>query len=365
MWILHICHSYYPPFLDCARQYNALFKDSAYKILTVYLTGEQDADVARDTCADEVVFLGYKSKDVRGLKLGAITKIKELEKEKDFLLCIAHRVKPTYVALLATNLPVISVHHAYNDYSRWSRRLLVNYYKDRILMLGVSNSVRDNLRRDLKTWDTERIQTLYNHIDVAATKAVMQDRAAARKALNLPQGAYVVGNVGRLHPDKDQATLIRGFHHALPSLPDNALLVIAGKGPLEEDLVQLIQSLALTSKVVLAGNVPDAKRYFKAFDVFVLTSDQEPFGMVLLEAMAAGRPIICSDCGGGAEIVKDIGELFEFGDSAALSACLLTSVKEQKKKNVCPSKLTQLFSDEAVRKFFWSLYFVKEILEVR
>ena len=150
MWVLHICHSYYPPFLDCARQYNALFKGTEYKVLTVYLTGEQDADVARDTCSDEVVFLGYKSKQVRGLKLGAIAKIRAIAKEKDFSFCITHRVKPTYVALLATNLPIISVHHNYNDYSRWSRRLLVNYYQNRLLMLGVSNAVRDDLRRDLK-----------------------------------------------------------------------------------------------------------------------------------------------------------------------------------------------------------------------
>ncbi|EIJ65403.1 hypothetical protein BD31_I1018, partial [Candidatus Nitrosopumilus salaria BD31] len=189
MWVLHICHSYYPPFLDCARQYNSLFKGTPYKVLTVYLTGDRNADVERDTQSDEVIFLGYKSKQVRGLKLGAIAKIKAIAKQKDFLFCIAHRVKPTYVALLATKLPVISVHHNYNDYSRWSRRLFVNFFQHRLLMLGVSNSVRDDLRQDLIEWEEERIQTLYNHIDVEATQAIMQPRDEARQSLGLPQDA--------------------------------------------------------------------------------------------------------------------------------------------------------------------------------
>lgn len=351
MWILHICHSYYPPFLDCARQYNTLFKDTPYKVLTVYLTGEQNVDVSRDTQSDEVVFLGYKSKQVRGLKLGAIAKIKAITKQKDFLFCIAHRVKPTYVALLATKLPVISVHHNYNDYSRWGRRLVVNFYQNRLLMLGVSNSVRDDLRQDLKDWNKEQIQTLYNHIDVAATQAVMQPKCEARQALNLPQDAYVIGNVGRLHHDKDQATLIRGFYQALPKLPINSLLYIVGKGPLEQDLKQLINQLQLSSRVILAGNIPDAKRFFKAFDVFVLTSDREPFGMVLLEAMAAELPIICSNCGGGAEVVKNARQLFTFGDVKGLSESISTLTRD---RVYCPDikRLNNEFSDQSAHDNF-------------
>jgi glycosyltransferase involved in cell wall biosynthesis len=361
MWVLHICHSYYPPFLDCARQYNALFKGTPYKVLTVYLTGEHNADVERDTQSDEVFFLGFKSKQVRGLKLGAIAKIKAIAKQKEFLFCIAHRVKPTYVALLATKLPVISVHHNYNDYSRWSRRLFVNCFQHRLLMLGVSNAVRDDLRQDLKTWDEERIHTLYNHIDVAATQTIMAPKYEARQSLNLPQDAYVIGNVGRLHHDKDQVTLIRGFHQALPDLPPNSLLYIAGKGPLEQELKQLINDLQLSAKVILAGNIPDAKRFFKAFDVFVLTSDREPFGMVLLEAMAAELPIICSDCGGGAEVAKDVGQLFEFRNVENLKGVIL-GLNRGNQANSSIGKLNAAYSDEAAKNAFWHLSFVKTIL---
>ena len=329
--------------------------------MTIYLTGEQNADVERDTQSDEVVFLGYKSKQVRGLKLGAITKIKVIAKQKCFLFCIAHRVKPTYVALLATKLPVISVHHNYNDYSRWTRKIFVNFYQQRLLMLGVSNSVRDDLRRDLETWNQERIQTLYNHIDVVATQAVMQPKSDARESLNLPQDAYIIGNVGRLHHDKDQASLIRGFHQALPGLPANSLLYIAGKGPLEQDLRQLVNNLQLSSKVILAGNIADAKRFFKAFDIFALTSNREPFGMVLLEAMAAELPIICSDCGGGAEVVTGIGQLFQFGNIEHLKNTML-GLNDGYQADLSIEKLNAEFSDQAVKNAFWNLSFVKNVL---
>ncbi len=355
MRILQICHSYYPPFLDCARQYAALVNGTPYKVLTVYLTGQPSDEVVQGSASDEVIFLGYKSSQVSGLKLGAIVKIKHITARENFLFVIAHRVKPTYVALLGTNLPVISVHHNYNDYSKFTRRILVNFYQQRILMLGVSNAVRDDLRHDLKAWDETRIQTLYNHIDVAITHSAMVSKTEARDALSLPQDAWIVGNVGRLHHDKDQATLIKAFAKAIPQLPTNSLLVIMGNGPLEQDLKQLVVNLKLESQVIFTGNVPNAKRYFKAFDVFALTSDREPFGMVLLEAMAANLPIICSDNGGGMEVVREVGCLFEFGNVEALSQAILNMQQSHHSTTLIQAVLEQRFSDQAAFERFWQL----------
>lgn len=365
MHVLQICHSYYPPFLDCARQYAALFKDTDFKVTTVYLQGEYSQAVVEGSASDEVIFLGYKSRDIGGLKLGAIRKIRAIAKNKRFEFCLAHRVKPTYVALLGTNLPVISVHHNYNDYSKFTRRILVNLFENRLLMLSVSNSVRDDLRRDLKTWDAARIQTLYNRIDVAATQNVMVNKFEARQALNLPPDAWVVGNVGRLHHDKDQATLIEGFAKALPQLPANSKLFIAGKGPLEDALKQQVARLKLQSDVIFAGNVPDMKRYFKAFDVFVLTSDREPFGMVLLEAMAAEVPIICSDCGGGAEVISSAGDLFAFGNADELSQLMLKQCQQTDTKLLqqATEKLNSAFSDDAGKKQFFEFSLIKNTIK--
>lgn len=356
-WVLQFCHGYDGPFLDCARQYAALFVGTTYKVCTVYLTGAPSDEVVKGSASDEVLFLNYSSRDVRGLKLKAIRDIKRIAASRDFVLCIAHRFKPVYVALLGTDLPVIGVHHAFGDYQRRPRQLFANFYRKRLTLLGVSNAVRDDIRTCLPSWPSDRIETLYNRIDIEAVQAGQVSREVARDYLGLPQNAWVVGNVGRLHPDKDQATLIRGFALALPDLPAGSLLAIMGKGRLEASLKSLAAELGVAERVRFLGQVPNGRNYFKAFDVFALTSDHEPFGMVLLEAMAAGVPVICSDCGGGREVVEGVGQLFELGDANALA--LQLGAASGKRPNIYAEELVR-FSDEVARQSFFRLQFNRE-----
>src|SRR5690554_217251 len=77
-WVLQFSHGYDGPFMDCARQYAVLFKDTDYKVCTVYLTGEPNDEVAQGSASDEVIFLNYSSKQVRGLKLAAIKDFKKI-----------------------------------------------------------------------------------------------------------------------------------------------------------------------------------------------------------------------------------------------------------------------------------------------
>ena len=234
--VLQFCHGYDGPFLDCARQYASLFAGTPYKVTTVFLTGRSDPEVAARCASDEVLFLEYGSRDIRGLKLKAIRDLREIARSRDFRFCIAHRFKPIWIASLATRLPIVGVHHAFGDYQRLSRKVFAGLMSKRLSLLAVSDAVRDDIRRCLPKWSAERIETLYNRIDVAALQAEQVERLSARRQLRLPDEAWVVGNVGRLHPDKDQATLLRGFAAALPRLPQNSLLAILGSGRLEEQL---------------------------------------------------------------------------------------------------------------------------------
>ncbi len=358
--VLQFCHGYDGPFLDCARQYASLFVGTPYKVTTVYLTGAPSVEVERGSASDEVVFLDYRSRDVRGLKLKAIRDIRRLVVGRNFQFCIAHRFKPIYVALLGTDLPVIGVHHGFGDYQRLSRKLFANCFRKRLALLGVSNAVRDEIRTCLPTWPAERIETLYNRIDIAAVQAEQVCRDDARAHLGLPLDAWVVGNVGRLHPDKDQATLIRGFAQALPQLPAGSLLAIMGSGRLESSLKALATELGVSASVRFLGQVAQGRRYFKAFDVFALTSDHEPFGMVLLEAMAAGVPVICSDCGGGREVVGESEWLFALGSAQALGQRLVRMAIERPQSQsgfveALHDRIVNIFSDPATRRVFWHL----------
>ena len=353
-WVLQFCHGYDGPFLDCARQYAVLFKGTPYKVCTVYLTGAPSTEVEQGSASDEVIFLDYSSAQVRGLKLGAIRDFRRIAASRDFALCIAHRFKPIYVALLGSSLPVIGVHHAFGDYKRRSRQLFANFFRKRLALLGVSNAVRDDMRACLPDWPAERIETLYNRIDVEAVQAEQVSREDAREHLGLPLDAWVVGNVGRLHPDKDQATLIRGFALALPQLPAGSLLAIMGSGRLEAELKALAVELGVSDAVRFLGQVPNGRRYFKAFDVFALTSDHEPFGMVLLESMAAGVPVIASDCGGAPEVIGAAGSVFPLHDEQALAVALHRGGGNGLDERVWES-LRSRFSDEAAKRRFTEL----------
>ncbi|MBI6683272.1 glycosyltransferase [Pseudomonas viridiflava] len=358
--VLQFCHGYDGPFLDCARQYASLFAGKGYRVTTVFLTGAADPDVVADCGSDEVLFMEFSSKAIRGLKLGAIRELRSIVASRHFSFCIAHRFKPVYIALLATRLPVIGVHHAFGDYQRRSRKLFANLFRKRLSLLGVSDSVRDDMRKSLPAWPAERIETLYNRIDVEQLQGSQFSAEDARVELGLSPSAWIVGNVGRLHPDKDQATLLRGFALALPSLPENSQLVILGKGRLEESLKELARELGIGANVMFMGQVADARRYFKAFDVFALSSDHEPFGMVLLEAMVAGVPVVATSCGGAREVVEDVGLLFPLGDEQRLAQGLMhmAGLNADQRQDCAERMLLRLrerFSDHAVRNVFWRL----------
>ena len=367
-WILQFCHCHYGPFLDVARQYAALFKETPYKVLTVYLTGEPTDEAITGSASDEVIFLNFSSKQVGGLKLAAIGALKTIAASRDFAFVIAHRAKPTYIACLATKLPVISVHHAFGDYRRASRRWFANAFRNRLSLLAVSNAVRDDIRRCLPGWSADKIETLHNRLDVSSVEAEIIPRDAARETLGLPHDSLVIGNVGRLHPDKDQATLLAGFAKALPNLPEGVLLAIAGSGPLENSLKEQTISLGIANRVRFLGQVPNVRRLFSAFDLFVLSSDHEPFGMVLLEAMAAGVPVIATDCGGAPEVIADRNALFNLGDSQGLARqliafCNLPASDRSMRIRNARERLSEAFSDTAAAKRFFSLSMVEKAME--
>jgi len=358
--VLQFCHGYDGPFLDCARQYASLFVGKGYRVTTVFLTGAADAEVAAGCASDEVLFLERSSASVRGLKLGAIRDLRKIAASRNFSFCIAHRFKPVYIALLATGLPVIGVHHAFGDYQRRTRKLFAHLFRKRLSLLGVSDAVRDDMRKSLPNWPTGRIQTLYNRIDIPQLQASQLTAEQARIELGLSASAFIVGNVGRLHPDKDQATLLRGFAKALPSLPQNSQLAILGKGRLEPQLKALALELGIGSQVLFLGQVAQASLYYKAFDVFALSSDHEPFGMVLLEAMVAGVPVLATACGGAKEVVEGVGVLFPFADDERLAHGLIHLANlDDEQRQACAElmllRLQERFSDQAVRDVFWRL----------
>jgi glycosyltransferase involved in cell wall biosynthesis len=139
-----------------------------------------------------------------------------------------------------------------------------------------------------------------------------------------PGGEFTFAAMGNLVRVKRYDLLIRAFALARSGL-DGARLVIAGEGPLRGELEALIRSLGAGGKITLAGAVgrADVPAFFARANCVVCSSELETFGMTLIEALACGRPVVSTDCGGPRDIVTpSCGILVRPGSAQALAAAL-------------------------------------------
>jgi len=330
MKILQISHGYNAPFLGVSNHYARMLASKG-EVTTLYLSGDEDEAVRQQTEGGKVLFWQQDAKRLKGAKIGLISKLYKLIRDEQFDLVICHRYKAIYMSaicqLLGLKFKQIGVIHGFGDFKRIARRVFLSMFKQRLLLLGVSNSVRDDIRHSMPSFPADKVQTLYNAVDVAEVESKQLDKKSARAFLGLADDRFIIANVGRLHPDKDQATLIKAFARFNKKVA-NSQLVIIGRGRLERTLKALACELAVQEQVIFLGQVADAVNYYKAFDLFALSSNKEPFGLVLLEAMVAKVPVVASDCGGASEVVADVGYLFDFADVPALSKAMFEAYSD-------------------------------------
>jgi glycosyltransferase involved in cell wall biosynthesis len=134
--------------------------------------------------------------------------------------------------------------------------------------------------------------------------ASAETRQQLRAALGLPQGTRLAGFVGRLTWAKDHATLIRAFRLVQERLPGSALVLI-GDGPLKPALMELATAEGIADRVLFLGDRSDIHELLPGLDLFVTSSVTEGYSIALLEACAAGLPIVATKVGGNAEIVHE------------------------------------------------------------
>lgn len=369
--ILIFGHSYVTPFCDINNQYTKLFNKNDYEVTVVYLTGAPDESVRAKHCADHVIFLNSSKKSARGLKLAALKTMLALHREKNFQIVICHRYKPTYIMLWVARfmrIPVLfSIMHELGTLKNLSRKLMVRLLaQDNFVLAGVSNAVRDDLYRSNWGIPADRVITLHNSLDVDFLEPHILSKEQARQQLNLSPDDFVFGNIGRLAINKDQRTLIQAFAEIKDQCP-RAKLIILGQGALEDELKNLAKSLNVQNDVIFAGFVPNAAYFAKAFDVFVSSSTQEAFGMVLLEAMLAKVPVIATRVNGIPEVVGQSGTLVAPKNSSQLATALLTAYQKniealEKWGENGYDRVIDYFSLTQFKRLFWMLPFFKKEL---
>jgi glycosyltransferase involved in cell wall biosynthesis len=242
----------------------------------------------------------------------------------------AHQYTPFFYALAARLLyrrpPVLFTEHGrwLPDYPRRKRivanRLLLQR-RDRVL--GVGEALRQALIVN-EGIPGHRVGVIYNGIDLAPYATAPVDRSSTRRDMQVNEADFVLIQVARLVPIKDHLTALRTVKQVAASLPQ-VRLVIVGEGSEEPILRQSITENGLAEHVRLLGLRSDVARLLSAADVFLLSSLNEGIPLTVIEAMAAGLPVVSTDVGGVAEVVRggQTGLLAPAGDAGALARQVL------------------------------------------
>lgn len=163
----------------------------------------------------------------------------------------------------------------------------------------VSQGIADDLSAIIR--DSKRIKVIYN--PVISSAVYESARQPVAESWLAEHKEPIVAAAGRLVDCKDYPTLLAAFSKAVKQHP--ARLVILGRGPKKDALIRLCADLGISSRVEFLGFKENPYQYMKLASVFVLSSLQEGFGNVIIEAMACGTPVISTDCPvGPAEIIS-------------------------------------------------------------
>jgi glycosyltransferase involved in cell wall biosynthesis len=180
---------------------------------------------------------------------------------------------------------------------------------------------------------------IYNGVDSDLFEVTGSFEAAKRlrASLGIKPESFLIGTVGRLAPEKNQEVLLTSLRRLRMARVD-AHLILAGGGPLREQLQRRAAELAISDRVHFIGEIDDVRPVLAALDVFVLPSVAvESFSNAALEAMAMGRPVILSDIGGAREMIQDGVEGYVVSHPelpARLPAILSALYSDQRKRQL-------------------------------
>jgi len=225
-------------------------------------------------------------------------------------------------------VPVVATVHNFvysRPGARW-QKLALAWYQRRLArhtdcFIAVSSSLAEELQR-VEGVPPEKIVTIYNGVDLDRLAASFERSREWRPTLGTK--GPLVGTIARLLPEKGVDVFLRacaGVGRAEPQ----ARFVIVGDGPARRSLEDLAARLGLGGRALFLGWVEEAASLLPLLDVYVQPSWREGFSLAVLEAMAAGRPVVATRAGGLAEVVRpgENGYLVAPGDAEGLAREIL------------------------------------------
>jgi len=179
--------------------------------------------------------------------------------------------------------------------------------------------------------NAKRVSLIRNAVD-SAPYCVPQQREPCRAEFGLTHGQILIGTSGRIEKVKRYDLLLQGYAKVYTVFPESRLM-IAGEGSLRRQLEALAHDLGIGDAVIWTGFRKDIPRLLAAMDIYVMSSMNEGLSLSILEAMAAGKPVVITDVGGARELVKDheTGLLIPPGSAEEIAVALLTLLEEPAK----------------------------------
>jgi glycosyltransferase involved in cell wall biosynthesis len=268
-----------------------------------------------------------------GLDHRCATALRRIAHQHHDAIIHAHQYTPFFYTALAQftaglDARIIFTEHGrhFPDRTRLPRRvinrLVLHRMADRITAVG--HFIKQALI-DHDGIPADRIEVIHNGIDPArfAAPPAGFDRDRLRASIGADAGTRMILHVAGFRPVKDHATALQSLKW-LHALGCPATLVFAGSGPTMPQIQAEADALRLADRVKFLGNRTDIAALWHASDVGLLTSLSEGVSVAILEAGAAGKPVVATNVGGNSEIILDglTGKLAPRGDAAALAAAL-------------------------------------------
>lgn len=231
-------------------------------------------------------------------------------------------------------------------------QIFFSSYADKIVTvsLGLANYVKSNY-----PGSNDRVVTIYNPV-YSADIIAKSNEYIDGNCFDYKEMPIVITS-GRLHPDKNYSTLI----NAIKKVHQKKLvrLIILGDGDLRNELHELINTLGLQEYVEMLGFKDNPYAYMSRSDVFVLSSNHEGFGRVLVEAMACGCPVVSTDCPSGPrEILEDgkWGRLVPTGDYNSMAEAIIETIDNPIPKNLLVARAKCFSIERAVDEYERVIY---------
>jgi glycosyltransferase involved in cell wall biosynthesis len=253
--------------------------------------------------------------------------------EWDIDLVHCHYLRENYIAMLAKSynkkIRVVYTNHFIipNDaVTRFTNRLLD---KRQDQMIAVCNRGRERLIAN--GWNGDHIQVIFNAVDPEIW-AGDRSESTLRTELGIPEDRFVMLCASRFAEDKGHKYLIDSIKRLTELTAVPFTLVLAGDGPLLEPAKEQVKALGLTEdQVRFIGFRKDIKNLYKGSDLYINSSQHEALSFLIIEAMAAGLPVIATDMGGNDDIVNDqagCGLLVEYDNPDSMAGAMKVMMEE-------------------------------------